>query len=95
VDDTATTVAAAPEQVGPWLKQLRARRSVTLTALSEATGVSKSALSRLETGQGRASLELLLPLAQEYRVPLDDLAGTAGRAPARRARTVGEKASAE
>jgi transcriptional regulator with XRE-family HTH domain len=95
VDDTATAVAAASDQVGPRLKQLRARRGVTLTALSEATGVSKSTLSRLETGQGRASLELLLPLAQAYRVHLDDLAGAAGRAPARPARIAGEKASAE
>src|SRR5204863_1115275 len=36
---------------------------------------SKSALSRLENGQRRPSLELLLPLAQAYRVPLDDLVG--------------------
>jgi transcriptional regulator with XRE-family HTH domain len=48
---------------------------VTLAALSESTGISKSTLSRLETGQRRASLELLLPLAQAYRVPLDDLVG--------------------
>src|SRR5690348_758621 len=32
-------------------------------------------LSRLETGQRRPSLELLLPLAQAYGVPLDDLVG--------------------
>jgi transcriptional regulator with XRE-family HTH domain len=68
-------MAAALGQVGPRLKQLRARRGVTLTALSQATGISKSTLSRLETGQRRASLELLLPLAQTYRVPLDDLVG--------------------
>jgi len=75
VEDTTTAIAAALEQVGPRLKQLRAQRSVTLTALSETTGISKSTLSRLETGQRRASLELLLPLAQAYRVPLDDLVG--------------------
>ncbi len=75
MDDTPTAIAAALDQVGPRLKQLRARRGVTLTALSEATGISKSTLSRLETGQRRASLELLLPLASAYRVPLDDLVG--------------------
>jgi transcriptional regulator with XRE-family HTH domain len=75
VDDTTTAIAAALDQVGPRLRQLRAQRGVTLTALSEATGISKSTLSRLETGQRRASLELLLPLAQAYRVPLDDLVG--------------------
>jgi transcriptional regulator with XRE-family HTH domain len=73
--DTTSAIATALDQVGPRLKQLRARRGVTLTALSEATGISKSTLSRLETGQRRASLELLLPLAQTYRVPLDDLVG--------------------
>jgi len=55
-------------------EHLRARRSVTLTALSEATGICKSTLSGLETGQCLASLKLL-PLAQAYRVPLDDLVG--------------------
>jgi len=75
MDDTATTIAKALDQVGPRLKQLRAHRGVTLSALAETTGISKSTLSRLETGQRRASLELLLPLAQAYRVPLDDLVG--------------------
>jgi transcriptional regulator with XRE-family HTH domain len=68
-------MAAALEQVGPRLKRLRSQRGVTLTALADVTGISKSTLSRLETGQRRPSLELLLPLAQAYRVPLDDLVG--------------------
>jgi transcriptional regulator with XRE-family HTH domain len=75
MQDTTAAIAAALDQVGPRLKQLRTQRGVTLTALAEATGISKSTLSRLETGQRRASLELLLPLAQAYRVPLDDLVG--------------------
>src|ERR1044072_340784 len=75
MDDTATTIAKTLDQVGPRLKQLRAHRGVTLSALAETTGISKSTLSRLETGHRRASLELLLPLAQAYRVPLDDLVG--------------------
>jgi transcriptional regulator with XRE-family HTH domain len=48
---------------------------MTLTGLAASTGISKSTLSRLETGQRRPSLELLLPLAEAYRVPLDDLVG--------------------
>ena len=68
-------VAAVLAEVGPRLKRLRSQRGVTLTALSEVTGISKSTLSRLETGQRRPSLELLLPLAQAYRVALDDLVG--------------------
>ena len=70
-----TPIATALDQVAPRLKRLRAQRGVTLTALAEVTGISKSTLSRLETGQRRPSLELLLPLAQAYRVPLDELVG--------------------
>ncbi len=62
-------------QVGPRLKQLRTQRGVTLAELSATTGISTSTLSRLETGQRRPSLEVLLPLAQAYRVPLDELVG--------------------
>jgi transcriptional regulator with XRE-family HTH domain len=61
--------------VGPRLRDLRHERGVTLAALSETTGISVSTLSRLESGQRRATLELLLPLAEAYRVPLDDLVG--------------------
>ncbi|HEY2983947.1 MAG TPA: XRE family transcriptional regulator [Jatrophihabitantaceae bacterium] len=70
-----TSIAAALDLVGPRLKRMRSQRGVTLADLSERTGISKSTLSRLETGQRRPSLELLLPLAQTYRVPLDDLVG--------------------
>ena len=75
MDSTATVIAAALDQVGPRLKRLRTDRAVTLSSLAAATGISKSTLSRLETGQRRPSLELLLPLAQAHRVPLDDLVG--------------------
>ena len=75
VDDGAARIAAALEQVAPRLRRLRAQRGTTLTALAAETGISKSTLSRLETGQRRPSLELLLPLSVAYRVPLDDLVG--------------------
>jgi transcriptional regulator with XRE-family HTH domain len=68
-------LAAVLDSVGPRLKRLRTQRSITLADLSKATGISKSTLSRLETGQRRPSLELLLPLAKAYRVPLDELVG--------------------
>jgi transcriptional regulator with XRE-family HTH domain len=68
-------IADALDQVGPRLQKLRKQRGITLTGLAAATGISKSTLSRLETGQRRPSLEVLLPLAQAYRVPLDDLVG--------------------
>jgi transcriptional regulator with XRE-family HTH domain len=62
-------------EVGPRLRRLRKHRGVTLTALAEQTGISKSTLSRLESGQRKPSLELLLPLAEAHRIPLDDLVG--------------------
>jgi transcriptional regulator with XRE-family HTH domain len=74
VPDTRS-IAAALDLVGPRLKRVRADRGVTLTDLSERTGISKSTLSRLENGQRKPSLELLLPLAQAYRLPLDELVG--------------------
>jgi transcriptional regulator with XRE-family HTH domain len=68
-------IAAALDLVGPRLRRVREQRGVTLTEVAKQTGISKSTLSRLENGQRRPSLELLLPLAQTYRVPLDDLVG--------------------
>jgi transcriptional regulator with XRE-family HTH domain len=62
-------------EVGPRLKQLRTRRGITLTELAAKTGISKSTLSRLEAGQRKPSLELLLPLAEAHQVPLDELVG--------------------
>jgi transcriptional regulator with XRE-family HTH domain len=62
-------------EVGPRLKRLRARRGLTLTTVAAQTGISKSTLSRLESGQRKPSLELLLPLAQAHHLPLDELVG--------------------
>ncbi|MFF3937507.1 helix-turn-helix domain-containing protein [Streptomyces phaeofaciens] len=62
-------------EVGPRLRRIRKEREVTLTALSETTGISVSTLSRLESGLRKPSLELLLPIAQAHQVPLDELVG--------------------
>ncbi|MEW9550187.1 helix-turn-helix domain-containing protein [Nonomuraea sp. NPDC050783] len=70
-----SATARTLEQVGPRLRSLRTRRGVSLSALAEATGISKSTLSRLESGQRRPSLELLLPIAQAHQVSLDELVG--------------------
>ena len=72
-DSSATPDVLA--EVGPRLRRLRERRGVTLTALAAKTGISKSTLSRLESGQRKPSLELLLPLAETYHLPLDELVG--------------------
>jgi transcriptional regulator with XRE-family HTH domain len=72
IDDGMDSVLAA---VGPRLRALRLARDITLAALAEATGISVSTLSRLESGRRRPNLELLLPLAKAYQVPLDELVG--------------------
>lgn len=61
--------------MGPRLRALRRDRGITLADLAARTGISESTLSRLESGQRKATLELLLPLARTYDVPLDDLVG--------------------
>ncbi|MGI5221526.1 helix-turn-helix domain-containing protein [Nocardia sp. CA-290969] len=61
------------EAIGPRLRELRRRNGTTLSALAEITGIPVSTLSRLESGQRKPSLELLLPLAKAHRVALDEL----------------------
>ena len=76
--DAAEPVAAADRAVADAparLKAVRTRRGMTLIEVADRTGISKSTLSRLETGQRRPTLELLLALSVTYRVPLDDLVG--------------------
>lgn len=58
---------------GPRLRELRQQHRSTLAELSEATGISVSTLSRLESGARRPTLELLLLLARAYGVTLDEL----------------------
>lgn len=48
---------------------------MTLAALAEATGISVSTLSRLESGRRKPGLDLLLPIAQAHQVSLDELVG--------------------
>lgn len=67
------TTEAVLDGVGPRLRSLRTRRDVTLAELSVVTGISVSTLSRLESGQRKPTLELLLPLARAHHVPLDEL----------------------
>ncbi|HSA52494.1 MAG TPA: XRE family transcriptional regulator [Yinghuangia sp.] len=71
MDELSDVLAA----VGPRLRELRRTRGITLATLSERTGISESTLSRLESGGRKPNLELLLPLARAYGVPLDELVG--------------------
>jgi len=68
-----TDVDAVLDGVGARLRSLRRSRALTLADLSRATGTSQATLSRLESGERRPSLELLLRLARTYRVTLDEL----------------------
>ncbi|GAB4586833.1 helix-turn-helix domain-containing protein [Nocardia sp. IFM 10818] len=61
------------DAVGPRLRALRKQRQTTLADLSDATGISVSTLSRLESGARRPTLEQLLPLARAHGVTLDEL----------------------
>ncbi len=61
------------DTVGERLRSVRAQSGTTLAQLAEATGISVSTLSRLESGQRRPTLDLLLRLARAHQVPLDDL----------------------
>ncbi|MDG4767581.1 XRE family transcriptional regulator [Solwaraspora sp. WMMD406] len=63
----------ALDSVGARLRTIRKQRDVTLAELSAATGISVSTLSRLESGDRRPTLELLLPLAKAHGVTLDEL----------------------
>ena len=75
---TSPEIQSVLAEVGPRLKRVRTQRDVTLTELAAATGISKSTLSRLESGQRKPSLELLLPIAQAHGIALDDLVGRPG-----------------
>jgi transcriptional regulator with XRE-family HTH domain len=72
VDDDLDDLLTA---VGPRVRALRRQRETTLADLSATTGISVSTLSRLESGQRRPTLELLLPLARAYGVQIDELIG--------------------
>ena len=60
-------------RVGQRLRTARQDRGWTLETLAELAGMSASTLSRLESGGRKPTLELLLPLARAYGVPLDEL----------------------
>ncbi|MFE9823465.1 helix-turn-helix domain-containing protein [Streptomyces sp. NPDC005791] len=70
-DDLDGTLAA----MGPRLRAAREQHGATLAGISRATGISPSTLSRIETGRRKPTLEVVLQLAKEYGVPMDELAG--------------------
>lgn len=69
-------LGAALQAIGPRLRALRQGQKRTLEQVADATGISMSTLSRIESGRRRPSLEHVLSLARTYDVPLDDLVET-------------------
>ena len=69
----ADDIEEALATVGPRLRAVRERRQATLAQLSQASGISASTLSRLESGGRKPTLELLLRLARAHEVPVDEL----------------------
>ncbi|MGR6998988.1 helix-turn-helix domain-containing protein [Yinghuangia aomiensis] len=71
--DDHLTVGAVIEQIAPRLRHAREKKDVSLAGLARATGISTSTLSRLESGQRKPSLELLLPITAALGIPLDEI----------------------
>lgn len=70
---TSQRVATELSQIAPRLRQARQKKNVTLDELAKSTGISKSTLSRLESGERKPSLELLLPIVAALSLPLDEI----------------------
>ena len=78
------SIAAALDLVGPRLQTRSATSVLYADGPGRAHGVLRKTRCRgCENGQRRPSLELLLPLAQAYGVPLDTGGHTGGGRPAR------------
>jgi transcriptional regulator with XRE-family HTH domain len=68
-------------QVGPQVRQLRTGRGLTLTQLSERTGLNVGYLSQVETDKASPSLETLAAIADALDVPITWLLVPTGRPP--------------
>jgi len=66
------------EQIAPRLRHARDTKGVSLADLARTTGISTSTLSRLESGQRKPSLELLLPITAALGIPLDQIVAAPG-----------------
>jgi transcriptional regulator with XRE-family HTH domain len=76
------------------LGMLRKRRGWTLKTLSEATGVSISALSKIENGQTGVSFETVRRILRSLSLRFDDLVGTESARGGRGRRAVNRHGSA-
>ena len=65
-DASAAAIAVVLDQVGARFKRIRTQRRMTLAGVAAATGISKSTMSRLETGQRRHLRHVLAVYAAHY-----------------------------
>ena len=63
------------ESLGKLLKDIRAKRSLTQTQAAEAIGIEQSYLSKLESDQAWASLEVLRRICKQYNIDVKTLLG--------------------
>jgi transcriptional regulator with XRE-family HTH domain len=75
---TSQRIETELSQIAPRLRLARRKKNITLEQLAGTTGISKSTLSRLESGQRRPSLELLLPVVAALGVPFDQIVAPPG-----------------
>lgn len=60
-------------KIGPKIKQLRLARNLSLNDLARLSGISKTALSKLEMGDSNPRIDTLEAIASALRFPLGDL----------------------
>lgn len=65
----------ATPQIGPFIAQFRKKRNLTLDALSQLSGVSRSMLSQIERGQTNPTLATAWALAEALKVDIAELIG--------------------
>ena len=60
-------------KIGPKIKQLRMARNLSINDLAKLSGISKTALSKLEMGDSNPRIDTLEAIAAALRFPLCDL----------------------
>ena len=61
------------QKIGTFLKELRKEKELTQEQLAETLNVSRRTISRWETGSNMPDLDLLMEMADLYRVDLREL----------------------
>lgn len=61
------------QKIGTFLKKLRNEKALTQEQLAERLGVSRRTVSRWETGTNMPDLDILIEMADYYKVDLREL----------------------